>query len=60
MKIPNPIKEIKVKLDKKHYQILFYIYDKMLEWNCWNKEQRDYIIAQKNKAISLGNKDNIN
>jgi len=42
----------------KHYQILFYIFDKMLSWNCWNQRQRDYIIQQKNLVIKR--KNNIN
>ena len=56
MKIPEPRKRINQKLDNRHYEILFYVYDKMLEWNCWNKQQREYIIGQKNYVIGLGNK----
>ena len=56
MKIPEPRKRINQKLDDRHYKIMFYVYDKMLEWNCWNKEQREYIIGQKDYVIKLGNK----
>ena len=55
MKFGDPRKGLTMKLDDKHYQILFYTYDKMLEWNCWNKEQRNYIIEQKNKVIKKYN-----
>ena len=55
MKIGDPRKSLTMKLDDKHYQILFYIYDKMLEWNCWDKKQRNYIIEQKNKFIKKYN-----
>ena len=41
MKFGDPRKGLTMKLDDKHYQILFYTYDKMLEWNRWNKEQRN-------------------
>jgi len=42
-------------LNNKHYQILFYIFDKMLKWNCWTIGQRDFIIKQKNLVIKRKN-----
>ena len=56
MKIPEPRKRINQKLDDRHYKILFYVYDKMLEWNCWDNKQREYIIGEKNYVIKLGDK----
>ena len=56
LKFPDLRKKINQKLDKRHYKILFYVYDKILEWNCWNKEQREFIIGQKEYVIELGNK----
>lgn len=36
LKEHNPYQELKISLDDRHYKILFYIYNKMLGWNCWN------------------------
>ena len=47
-----------IKFDNRHYKILFYIYDKILEWNCWNNEQKYYIIKQKNFAMKSYEKEN--
>ena len=47
-------------LDKRHYQILFFIYDKILEWKCLNQQQREYVVDLRNKLIERKNKDNIN
>ena len=41
-----------IQLDDRHYKILFHIFNKMLEWNCWTAEQRDYIIKQQNFVIT--------
>ena len=52
MKIEDPRKKINTKLEKRHYQILDQIYDKMLSWNCWTEKERNYIIEEKNKAFT--------
>ena len=49
MNIPDPRKKLDMKLEKRHYQILYYIYDKMLSWNCWTENERNYIIGEKKK-----------
>ena len=38
-----------------YFQILFYIYDKMLEWNKLNKEKHDYIEDLRNKILEKKN-----
>ena len=38
------------KLEKRLYQILFYIYDKMLKFNELSKEKHDYIENLRNKT----------
>ena len=38
MKMKDPRKKLKMKFDKRHFKILFYVYDKMLAWNCWSKK----------------------
>ena len=47
------------KLEKRHYQILFFIYDKMLEWSELSKEKHDYIENLRNKTLEKKIKDNI-
>ena len=46
------------KLEKRHYQILFFIYDKMLEWSELSKEKHDYIENLRNKTLEKKIKDN--
>ena len=46
------------KLEKRHYQILFFIYDKMLEWSELSKEKHDYIENLRNKKKKKKIKDN--
>ena len=36
---------------EKHYEILFYIFDKTLEFEFLNTEQKEYIRRLRNKAI---------
>ena len=45
------------KLEKRHYQILFFIYDKMLEWSELSKEKHDYIERLRNKTLEKKIKD---
>ena len=45
------------KLEKRHYQILFFIYDKMLEWSELSKEKHDYIENLRNKTLEKKIKD---
>ena len=46
------------KLEKRHYQILFFIYDKMLEWSELSKEKNNYIENLRNKTLEKKIKDN--
>ena len=46
---------LKTELDSRHYKILFHVHDKMLKWNCLNKEQKDYIMEINNKVIRRKN-----
>ena len=45
-------------LDDRHYKLIFYVLDKLLEWNCLEQSQRINIINFKNKVIDKRNKDN--
>ena len=44
-----------MKLDDRHYETILYVYDKMLEWNCWTNKERGYIMKQKDIAIKKKN-----
>ena len=44
-------------LKKRHYQIIFYVLNKFLEWKCLNKKEKKRIIAYKNQVIEKENKD---
>ena len=59
MKSPDRRKKLDMKLDNEYYQILFYIYDTMLNWKYYNQEQRNYILELKNKTITKRNGNNI-
>ena len=41
----------KNKLDDRQYQTIFNVFDKMLEWNCWTDEERNFIIQRKNYTL---------
>ena len=47
------------KLDDRHYQTIFQVFDKVLEWNCWTNEEREFIINQKNAALESKKKSNL-
>ena len=47
------------KMGKKHYEFLFYIFDKALEFEFLNKEQKEKIQNLKNRAIEKRNRDKI-
>ena len=49
----------KFKLGKRHYKILFSIFDKMLEFKGLSKEKHDYIANIRNKTLEKKRKDNI-
>ena len=49
---------LQMPLDNRHYQILFHIYDKILEWKCLNNEQREIILNKKNIVIKRKNNPN--
>ena len=55
MKRHNNARIFQMDLDDRHYKIMFYVYDKMLGWNCWNEEERNYIIGLKNMTIKKKN-----
>ena len=46
-------------MGKKHYEFLFYIFDKALEFEFLNKEQKEKIQSLKNRAIEKRNRDKI-
>ena len=52
MKIRDPRKKLKMKLDKRHYKIFYYVYDKLLSWNCWSEKERNYILKEKNRLLA--------
>ena len=47
-------------LDNRHYQLMFYVWDRLLEFNNLNQQQRDYINELKNKARTKMKRDNVN
>lgn len=47
-------------LDNRHYQLMFYVWDKLLEFNNLNQQQRDYINDLKNQARTKMKRDNVN
>ena len=46
-------------LKKRHYQIIFYVLNKLLEWDCFRLKERKHIISFKNRAIEKIKNDNI-
>lgn len=46
-------------LKKRHYQIIFYVLDKFLEWDCFRQKEKRRINRYKNLAIEKSKKDNI-
>ena len=56
MKRHNNARIFQMDLDHRHYKIMFYVYDKLLGWNCWTAEERNYIIGLKNMTIKKKNK----
>ena len=51
MKYFDPRKNLNIQLEKRHYKILIHIFDRMLSWDCWTKNERNYIIEEKNKLL---------
>ena len=45
----SPKLEPEPDFDDRHYKVINYVHDKMLEWNCWNEQQKDYLIKLKEK-----------
>ena len=45
----TPHLENRPDFDDRHYKVISYVHDKMLEWNCLNKGQKDYIIKLKDQ-----------
>ena len=43
----TPHLENKPDFDDRHYKVISHVHDKMLKWDCLNKEQKDYIIKLK-------------
>ena len=48
-----------LKLNKKHFQIIFDAINKFLEWDCVNNKQKKKIQAYKNRVIEKMKRDNI-
>ena len=46
-------------LKKRHYQIIFHVFNKLLEWNCLRQKDKKRIFEYKIKTIEKGIKDNI-
>ena len=38
-------------LKKRHYQIIFYVLNKLLEWDCFRPKEKKLISRYKNKAV---------
>ena len=60
MKHTEQNKYFKKNLNHKHYEIMLYVYNKTLEWDCLSNQQRQFITNLKNKAIEKMKRDNIN
>ena len=58
-KKPGYLEVFNNKLDDRHYQTIFQVFDKVLEWNCWTNEEREFIINQKNAALESKKKSNL-
>ena len=58
-KKPGYLEVFNNKLDDRHYQTIFQVFDKVLEWNCWTNEEREFIINQKNVALESKKKSNL-
>ena len=52
-------KILEMNLKKRHYQIIFYVLDKFLEWDCFRQKEKRRINRYKNLAIEKSKKDNI-
>ena len=48
-----------MKLDKKHFEIIFYVLNKFLEWDCVGHHEKDNIINYKNKVAEKCRNENI-
>ena len=55
----NFTKIIVMDLKERHYQIIFYVLDKFLEWDCFRQKEKRRINRYKNLAIEKSKKDNI-
>jgi glycosyltransferase involved in cell wall biosynthesis len=47
---------LKMKLDNRHYKLMFYVFDKILKFDNLNKTQKKYIEVIKNKTIKKSHK----
>ena len=47
------------KMSKKHFEILFYIFDNALEFNFLNEQQKDYLRRLRSRAIEKRNREKI-
>ena len=48
------------KMGQKHYELLFYIFDKVLEFDFLDEHQKENIRRLRNRAIEKRNRDKIN
>ena len=46
-------------LKTRHYQIIFYVLNKILEWDCFRLKEKKRIIRYINQAKEKAKKDNI-
>jgi len=51
IKLFNFSKIFDMNLKKRHYQIIFYVLNKLLEWDCFRPKEKKLISRYKNKAV---------
>lgn len=52
----NNSKILEMKLDNRHYKLMFYVFNRLLEFNNLNNNQKQYIEKLKNKTIKRSHK----
>ena len=52
----NNIEILRMNLDNRHYKLMFYVFDKILQFDNLNKTQKKYIEVIKNKTIKRSHK----
>ena len=52
-------KIFEMNLKKRHYQVILYVLNTFLDWDCFRQKEKRHIIRYKNQAIEKAKKDNI-